>query len=121
MNGVSPGKEPLALAATVAATNRLPTSGGQKTATQTAVSGGAAVAASGGQPAPLNFSLPHTGSSSAAAAAEDQKKPEETHQGRTGSGGLYRPYSTSPTPSRTLPGAFSSFKGELLLSLRIVP
>lgn len=52
---------------------------------------------------PLNFSLPHSG----AGPEELQlKKPEEQQQQqqRAASGGLYRPYSTSPTPPRTLPG-----------------
>jgi hypothetical protein len=94
VNGLSPGKEPPFVAAATGQSKvaAVPASG-------VPVHRGGLASASSGQPAPLNFSLPHAGGS-----AEEKKKQPEEVQSRVGSGGLYRPYSTSPTPSRTLPG-----------------
>jgi hypothetical protein len=103
VNGVSPAKEPPFVAA---ASARPSVAACQPKAVAVAASGvpvhrsnNSSLSSSSGQPAPLNFSLPHAGSS-----AEEKKKQPEEVQSRSGSGGLYRPYSTSPTPSRTLPG-----------------
>ena len=51
-----------------------------------------------GQPAPLNFSLPHHKSGGVPPVEQ------RAVGGGGGGGGLYRPYSTSPTPQRTAPG-----------------
>lgn len=113
VNGLSPAKEPLAAPA-----GRLSSAVSQQKAAAAAAAttncGGTAsethhglIAA--GEPAPLNFSLPHgsslSGSSGPVEEQPKQKKAaaEETHRA-VASGGLYRPYSTSPTPPRTLPG-----------------
>ena len=101
VNGVLPAKEPVVAIARLPVSQKVTASAGHHRSSSSNI-------VASGQPAPLNFSLTHAGT-----AAEVAKKPEEAHNknnnsnSRAGSGGLYRPYSTSPTPSRTLPGMYT--------------
>ena len=57
----------------------------------------------GGESAPLNFSLPSSHQKGAEGAPEGGRGAPAAG----GGGGLYRPYSTSPTPHRSIPGTES--------------